>query len=33
MRIFKKTLIRGLLFDTIPNYTNHKNLMADSKKY
>ena len=29
----KKTLIRGLLVDTIPNYPNHKNLMADSKKY
>ena len=28
----KKTLIRGLLVDTIPNYPNHKNLMADSKK-
>ena len=29
----KKTLIRGLLVDTIPNYPNHKNLMAGSKKY
>ena len=32
MRI-KKTLIRGLLVDTTPNNPNHKNLMADSKKY
>ena len=31
MRI-KKKLIRGLLNDTIPNYPNHMNLMADSKK-
>ena len=33
MRIKKKALIRGLLVDTVPNYPNHKNLMADSKKY
>ena len=33
MRIKKKTLINGLLVDTIPDYPNHKNLMADSKKY
>ena len=29
----KKKLIRGLIVDTIPNYPNPKNLMADSTKY